>query len=366
MTVDRYLKLRVGTGWVEVGTTQQPLNLRLPDNTWQAFGDGGGQPLKLRNTSGGWWIVSTAGIGGSISGTLWHHNGDIAPGYEVTITGPTPDITTTDSGGDYSFTGLEFGSYSVFVRITDYLTISASVTLSLSEPHAQVNLFIPAGISTFSETFNAASGWGAAYLTRSYQGPSTPTFAADALAGSSENFTDFGSQESGTNDLVTWLSVPIAAMRDFADAHVALTLASPVLSHIEVKFQINGNSYTWDGHDTTTSSDGIGSILYQGPTATGDTASLTWTAHSGEHITATIPVVRDMGYFKGDGETVWSGNLTDTLTAISVAHTLPGDYAYDAAQYHCFVSDAHHPASGLIQTNSMSVTTTVDFIYAYG
>lgn len=90
-------------------------------------------------------FVATAGVGNAISGHVALANGGSAAGVMMTLTGSNSGKTSTNSNGDYSFTGLVNGSYTVNPSLAGYALFPASSPAVLS------------GVSMTAVNFNVAN-----------------------------------------------------------------------------------------------------------------------------------------------------------------------------------------------------------------
>jgi hypothetical protein len=61
------------------------------------------------------WFPPLPMWGDTIAGIVYDSDGDPVPGIEVALEGPVSDTTTTDSGGNFEFTDLFPGGYTVSV-----------------------------------------------------------------------------------------------------------------------------------------------------------------------------------------------------------------------------------------------------------
>ena len=61
------------------------------------------------------WFPPRPMWGDTIAGIVDDSDGDPVAGIEVALDGPVSDTTTTDSGGNFEFTGLFAGGYTVCV-----------------------------------------------------------------------------------------------------------------------------------------------------------------------------------------------------------------------------------------------------------
>lgn len=138
---------------------------------------------------------STGGGGGGGNPTVLSISGNIAPanlssGTTITLSGPTPGSTTADASGNYAFTGLKNGTYTITPQKSGITFIPASQ--SLSDSNVTVLGVNFSASTTPAQTFSisgsvtpAASGAGA---TLTLSGTANEIVTADA----SGNFTFSG------------------------------------------------------------------------------------------------------------------------------------------------------------------------------
>ncbi len=116
----------------------------------------------------------------SISGTV---NGDIVSGVTVTLTGDGAASTTTDSSGNYSFTGAANGSYTLTASKTGYTFSPTSISVTVNNASVTGQNFtatiIASSTYTISGTVSGAvqsgvtitlSGTGSSYATTDSSG----------------------------------------------------------------------------------------------------------------------------------------------------------------------------------------------------
>ncbi len=123
----------------------------------------------------------------SISGTI---SGAGGAGATVGLSGTSTATTTADSGGNYSFSGLSNGSYTVTPSNTGYVFTPASQAVTVNGADAVASF--SSALQTYSLT-GSISGPGGAGATVSLSGTSTATTTAD----SSGNYS-FGGLSNGS------------------------------------------------------------------------------------------------------------------------------------------------------------------------
>jgi len=127
-------------------------------------------------------LVACGGGGGggggtttySISGTV---GGAIVNGVTVTLSGAAARSTTTDLGGNYSFTGLANGSYTVSPSLTGYTFNPTSTPVTVNGANVVGISFTATAVPTYkiSGTISGASG-----VTVSLSGAATRSTTTDA------------------------------------------------------------------------------------------------------------------------------------------------------------------------------------------
>jgi len=84
-----------------------------------------------------------------ISGTVTS-GGAVLPGVTITLSGTSSGTATTDANGDYSFTGLADGSYTVTPSLTGY-TFTSPIDITLNGADSSSNNFV--ATSTTNPTY---------------------------------------------------------------------------------------------------------------------------------------------------------------------------------------------------------------------
>ena len=134
---------------------------------------GGGFPSSTYNATNYWVDV----VFTTSSTTTWNISGTISGpggnGATVTLGGTANATTTADSGGNYSFTGLANGSYTVAPSSSNYSFTPASANVTVNNANVTVGAF-----STVTYTISGNAGTGAATVTLS--GSAGGTTTADA------------------------------------------------------------------------------------------------------------------------------------------------------------------------------------------
>jgi hypothetical protein len=123
----------------------------------------------------------------NISGTV---SGVIQQGVIITLTGASSEITTTDASGNYSFTNLQNGSYTVAPTHTGHVFTPASQVITINGTNQTAINFtsaISAEDITYSISGTVAVSGGAPLpgVTMTLSGTNTATVTTDA----SGNFT---------------------------------------------------------------------------------------------------------------------------------------------------------------------------------
>jgi hypothetical protein len=117
----------------------------------------------------------------SISGTM---SGAIVSGVTINLTGTSTGTATTDTSGNYSFTGLSNGTYTVAPSKTGYSFTPANQPVTVSGASVPGQNFASTAIPTFSVS-GSVSGAVVSGVTMSLSGTSTASTTTDG----SGNFT---------------------------------------------------------------------------------------------------------------------------------------------------------------------------------
>jgi Carboxypeptidase regulatory-like domain len=129
------------------------------------------------------FILSGCGGGGgtsattySISGTL---SGAVLQGVAINLTGAATASTTTDSSGNYSFSGLADGNYTVTPSLTGYTFNPTNIPITLSGANSTTNNFVSSVVPTYiiSGTVSGAVVQGVAI---NLSGPATSSITTDS------------------------------------------------------------------------------------------------------------------------------------------------------------------------------------------
>ena len=79
----------------------------------------------------------------SITGTV---SGGVAEDVTITLSGAASNVTITDNSGNFSFSDLDNGSYTLTPSMPNYTFSPASITLSINDASASGNNFISTGV----------------------------------------------------------------------------------------------------------------------------------------------------------------------------------------------------------------------------
>jgi archaellum component FlaF (FlaF/FlaG flagellin family) len=77
-------------------------------------------------------VSPSGGITYSVSGTVTASDGSALSGVTMTLSGASTGTVTTDTGGNYSFTGLADGTYTITPSLTGYTFSPSSLTVTVS------------------------------------------------------------------------------------------------------------------------------------------------------------------------------------------------------------------------------------------
>ena len=135
----------------------------------------GGFPTSTLQSTNYWVdVIYNTGQGYSIVGTI---SGPGAAGATVSLTGTSTATTTSDASGNYSFSGLANGTYTVTPSSAGYVFTPGNQSVTISGAHAMnVNFSSVAQTYTISGTISGPGGAGAAV---NLSGASTATTTAN-------------------------------------------------------------------------------------------------------------------------------------------------------------------------------------------
>ncbi len=198
-----------------------------PDaNGVYVYAVGGGFPSSTYNATNYWVDVvftTTSTSTWTISGTI---SGPGGPGTTVTLGGDANATTTADSGGNYSFSGLANGNYTVAPTNPNYTFAPASANVTVNNSNA-----IVAAFATVTYSINGNAGASNATLTLS--GSAGGTTTSDASA----NYS-FGGLGNGS-----YTVTPSEAGFTFTPASRVVTISGADASN--VNFSASGTQSTW-------------------------------------------------------------------------------------------------------------------------
>lgn len=428
MPTDDSFKVFDGSQWRTVGTSGLPLNVRLANHSWKKFAGGGGDPLKVRMPNKTWRVVATAGDGhlGSVSGYVRWADGTPAINKTITVGGRPDKTTTTDDTGAYHVVGLDYTTYLVQANADATHDVFGTVVLSAAHPDATLDLqFTPEQsnfITYFLAQFQQNSGFycyanhktSDLYTPSPDQTISQPVGApgrsipdnlgiiqvdglpldtrsramyASSIRGSGLMGPESDHFESFRSDSVSWISVPVKDLRDWAALYSpARPYPTGGLDHVEyirvtftlqgfalIKHSLPGRSDFLLASTTAGQGSGDGALVYQGFTPTESIGTYTYnpdlffnpTPHS-----TTMPIVRDKTLVKEPGITLWSGGLNDLAETApgssapytQISHILPPNYSADAAQYQIWTSQADESAP--VESHSDPANTNFNYLCA--
>lgn len=198
------MRLRLPSGWTEVGTSERPIKLRTPTG-WVNLSDGSGAALRVRRDADSWIKVSSA--------TGQHF--------------VTAEYTTTYLNNEY------LGWEGVLENFYGYFQASGGEVVNPAFPPGEH----PSGTPT---AFPGAR-------STSEMGPSS-------YLGANLYYRE-------TTDIAAWYAVPVGLLTDAATRWNS----TAQVTHVEVVTTLVGGSYTSRGSVQTPYS-GVGSLWYQGAT----------------------------------------------------------------------------------------------------
>jgi hypothetical protein len=203
----------------------------------------------------------------SISGTVTA-GGSALSGVTMTLSGTASATTTTDASGNYSFTGLVNGSYTVTPSKTGYTFTPTSKSVTISSANVTAQNFAATAVYSISGTVTSG-GSALSGVTMALSGAATATSTTDG----SGNYT-FTGLASGS-----YTVTPSKAGYTFTPTNSAVTISSA---------NITGKNFTGAliTFTITPSASGGGSISPSTPQTVNynGTVSFTVTANAGYHI----------------------------------------------------------------------------------
>ncbi|MGA9751599.1 MAG: carboxypeptidase regulatory-like domain-containing protein, partial [Acidobacteriota bacterium] len=154
----------------------------------------------------------TAGATYSITGTV---SGATASGVTISLTGAAIASTTTDTSGNYTFSGLANGSYTVTPSKSGYTFSPASIAVTISGANQTGKNFTATAVPTYSIS-GTVSGDIASGVTMGLTGAATGTTTTDA----SGNYT-FSGLVNGS-----YTVAPSKSGYTFSPTSIAVTISS--------------------------------------------------------------------------------------------------------------------------------------------
>jgi hypothetical protein len=120
----------------------------------------------------------------SISGTITQSGGGALSGVTVTLSGDATGTTTTDSNGNYSFTGLANGGYTITPSMTGYTFSPTSIGVTVNNADVSGRNFtatatLPPATYSISGTITQSGGGALSGVTVTLSGDATGTTATD-------------------------------------------------------------------------------------------------------------------------------------------------------------------------------------------
>ena len=312
----------------------------------------------------------------SISGTV---SGDTASGVTMNLTGDASASTTTDSSGNYTFSGLADGSYTVTPSESGYTFSPSSIDVTISGANQSGKNFtssaIPAGCNALTASYDSTYGCPAA--TTAGQSVNTSTLlnctGASGESNAPNTIDGCADGDSGTchsDESIESISI---ATTDGSSClapgqEVTVTVGTYCYStadYVTLFYATNASSVTWTKVGSTQEASGSGNLNF------------TWTfTLSG--TSDTMQAVRAQMVYNADPGTdsCYSGSYTDrddlafmtgsgtTPTTYSISGTVSGDTASgvtmnltgDASASTTTDSSGNYTFSGLADGGSYTVT----------
>jgi cytoskeletal protein CcmA (bactofilin family) len=283
-----------------------------------------GKPSITNHMTPGVTYTNACGSTTALSGQVTNLNtGGAISGATVSISGPTSASTTADASGNYSFSGIPAGTYTVTGTAGGYQARSYSGVLVTSGQTTTQNL----QLTTTGRVTGTVTGAGGAALsgaTVTLQGgnlPTTDTVATDATGHYTSNWDPIGtytitcSAAGYADQTVSGVSITTGGLTTVNCALSNTGTLTGVVTNLNTGGAISGATVSYSGGSTTT--DATGRYTFTGVSS--GTYSVTATAsgykartYSGVTVTAGVTNTQDI-------QLTTTGRVTGTVTAGGVA-----------------------------------------------
>jgi hypothetical protein len=309
-----------------------------------------GKPSITNHMTPGVTYANACGSTTVLSGRVTNlNNGGAIAGATVSLSGPTSASTTADASGNYSFSGIPAGTYTVTGTASGYKARSYSGVIVTSGQTTTQNV----ELTTTGRVTGTVTGAGGAALsgaTVTLQGgnlPTTDTVTTDATGSYTSNWDPIGtytvtcSAAGYADQTVGGVSITTGGLTTVNCALSNTGTLTGVVTNLNNGGAISGATVSYSGGSTTT--DATGRYTFTGVSS--GTYSVTATAsgykartYSGVTVTAGVTNTQDIqltttgrvtgtvtaggAAVSGATVTLQGGNLstTDTVTSDSTGH----------------------------------------------
>jgi hypothetical protein len=279
-----------------------------------------GKPSITNHMTAGVTYANACGTATVLSGQVTNLNtGGAISGATVSLSGPTSASTTTDASGNYSFSGIPAGTYTVTGTASGYKARSYSgVTVTSGQTTTQDVQLTTTGRVT--GTVTGAGGAALSGATVTLQGgnlPTTDTVITDASGNYTSNWDPIGtytvtcSAAGYASQTVTGVAITTGGLTTVNCALSNTGTLTGVVTNLNTGGAISGATVSYSGGSTTT--DTGGRYTFTGVPA--GTYSITATAsgykartYSGVTVTAGATNTQDV-------QLTTTGRVTGTVTA---------------------------------------------------
>ncbi|HJQ02449.1 MAG TPA: carboxypeptidase regulatory-like domain-containing protein [Jatrophihabitans sp.] len=283
-----------------------------------------GKPSITNHMTAGVTYANACGGGGTaLSGQVTNLNsGVVISGATVSLSGPTSASTTSDANGNYSFSGIPAGTYSVSATANGYLARTYSGVVVTSGQTATQNIQLTT-TGRVTGTVTGAAGAALSGATITLQGgnlPTTDTVTSNSTGNYTSNWDPVGtytvtcSATGYADQTVTGVSITTGGLTTVNCALSNTGTLTGVVSNLNSGVLISGATVTLSGPTSaSTTSDASGNYSFSGIPA--GTYSVTATAsgykartYSGVTVTAGVTTTQNI-------QLTTTGRVTGTVTA---------------------------------------------------
>ena len=276
----------------------------------------------------------------TISGTI---TGDIQAGVTMTISGPVSKTTATNSSGNYSFTGLSNGTYTVTPSLTGYTFTPTSRQVQISGANVTGIDFVASKVTYTYSISGTITGDIQAGVTIAISGPVSKTTATN----SSGNYSFTGLSNG------TYTVTPSLSGYSFSPSSKQVTIAGANVTGID--FVASKIPYSISGTITGDIQAGV-TITISGPvsktTATNSSGNYSATGLSNGSYTVTPSLTGYTFSPTGMSVTISGANQTANFTAIKVTYSISGTATYNGTGLSGVTMTLTGSSTGSTATNS--------------